>query len=75
MKTLEDFRDHGIVKPTLQSGMQDAHQVFADLKQVGIDMKIVTQKLTEDGVASFAESFNDLIGVIKGRTEELRRAA
>ena len=37
-------------------------------------MKSVTQKLTEDGVASFAESFNGLIEVIKGRTEELRRA-
>ena len=75
MNTLEDFRDHGVVKPTLQSGVEDAHRVFADLREVGIDMKAVTQKLTEDGVASFAESFNGLIEVIKGRTEELRRAA
>ncbi|MFZ0706360.1 MAG: transaldolase [Candidatus Korobacteraceae bacterium] len=75
MDTLDDFRDHGLVKPTLQADIADAHRVFADLKEVGIDMKAVTQKLTEDGVASFAKSFNDLIEVIKGRTEELRRAA
>jgi transaldolase len=75
MNTLEDFRDHGVVKPTLQSDLQSAHQVFADLKEAGIDMKSVTLKLTEDGVASFAESFNNLIDVIKDRTEELRRAA
>jgi len=75
MNTLEDFRDHGVVNATLQSRVEDAHQVFADLKEVGIDMKAVTHKLTEDGVASFAESFNGLIEVIKGRTEELRRAA
>jgi len=75
MKTLEDFRNHGVVKATLQSGVEDAHRVFAELKDVGIDMKAVTRKLTEDGVASFAESFNGLIEVIKGRTEELRRAA
>ncbi len=75
MNTLEDFRDHGVVKSTLQSGVEDAHRIFADLKDVGIDMKAVTQKLTEDGVESFAESFNGLIEVIKGRTEELRRAA
>jgi transaldolase len=75
MNTLEDFRDHGVVKPTLQSGVEEAHKVFADLKEVEIDMKAVTQKLTEDGVASFAESFNGLIEIIKGRTEELRRAA
>ncbi len=75
MKTIEDFRDHGVAKPTLQSGFEQAHKVFADLKEVGIDMKAVTEKLTIDGVASFAESFNGLIEVIKSRTEELRRAA
>ena len=75
MNTLEDFRDHGIVKPTLQNGREDAHKVFADLKTVGIDLNAVTLQLTEDGVSSFAESFNGLIEVIKGRTEELRRAA
>jgi transaldolase len=75
INTLDDFRDHGEVKPTLQNGLSEAHQVFTDLKEVGIDMKSVTNKLTEDGVASFAESFNGLIEVIKTRTEELRRAA
>lgn len=75
VNTLADFRDHGVVQPTLQNGVADAHQVFASLKELGIDMEAVTLRLTEDGVASFAESFNDLIEVIKGRTEELRRAA
>lgn len=75
MNTLEDFRDHGVVKPTLESGLQEAHQVFAELKQAGIDMQAVTRKLTEDGVASFAESFNGLIEVIKTRRDELSRAA
>ena len=75
MKTIGDFRDHGVAKLTLQSGFEQAHKVFADLKEVGIDMKVVTEKLTIDGVESFAESFNGLIEVIKSRTEELRRAA
>ncbi len=75
MKTLEDFRDHGVVKPTLETGLKEAHQVFDDLKEVGIDMKAVTEKLTEDGVASFAESFNGLIEVIKSRRDEMSRAA
>ncbi len=75
MNTLEDFRDHGVVKATLQKGIDEAHKVFADLKELGIDMQSVTRKLTEDGVASFSKSFDDLIEVIKGRTEELRRAA
>lgn len=75
MKTLEDFRDHGLVKPTLQAGFDEAHKIFAELKAVGIDMKAVTEKLTEDGVASFADSFNGLIDVIKGKRDELKSAA
>jgi hypothetical protein len=38
-------------------------------------MQAVTKKLTEDGVASFAESFNGLIEVIKARRDEMSRAA
>ena len=75
VKTLEDFRDHGVAKPTLETGLGEAHRVFDDLNKVGIDMKSVTEKLTEDGVASFAKSFNDLIEVIKGRRDEMSRAA
>ena len=75
VNTLDDFRDHGLVRTTLEAGLPEAHKVFADLKEVGIDMKSVTSQLTEDGVASFADSFNGLIEVIKSRTEELRRAA
>lgn len=75
LKTLEDFRDHGAPKLTLQSGLEDAHRVFSDLKDVGIDMAAVTHKLTEDGVALFAQSFNELIETIKGRRDELSRAA
>ena len=75
LNTLEAFRDHGVVKPTLEAGLQEAHKIFAGLKEVGIDMKAVTQKLTEDGVASFAESFNQLIDVIQKRRDELSKAA
>lgn len=71
-KTLDDFRDHGIVKPTLESGIEEAHKVFDELKSVGVDMKAVTDKLTVDGVASFAESFRDLVDVIEARRDEVQ---
>ena len=73
--TIDDFRDHGVGKPTLEIGLDGAHRTFAELKEVGIDMQAVTKKLTEDGVASFAESFNGLIEVIKARRDEMSRAA
>ena len=75
MNTLDDFRDHGVVKPTLQSGVEDAHKVFADLKQVGIDMKAVTRQLTEDGVASFSKSFGDLSKSSRGAQKNCVAAA
>ena len=73
--TLEDFRDHGVVKQTLQAGLDEAHNTFAELKDAGIDMKAVTEKLTIDGVASFAESFNSLFEVIKSKRDEMKSAA
>ena len=51
--TLEAFRDHGTAKPTLDTGLEEAHHVFDELKAVGIDMKAVTTKLTEEGVSLF----------------------
>lgn len=74
MKTLEDFRDHGVAKRTLDQGVDEAHQVFAQLKAIGVDMKSVTDKLTVDGVASFSESFNDLVKEIQTRSDEVKRS-
>jgi len=73
-QTLEDFRDHGTVAPTLQAGLEEAHRIFDELKAVGVDMKAVTTKLTEDGVKSFSDSFEELMQVIEARRDEVTRA-
>ena len=66
-QTLDAFRDHGKVAPTLEAGLDEAHHTFDELKAVGVDMKTVTDKLTEDGVKSFSDSFRELIEVIEAR--------
>jgi transaldolase/glucose-6-phosphate isomerase len=71
--TFDAFRDHGIVKPTLAEGLDEAHRIFDELKTVGVDMKAVTDKLTEDGVKSFSASFDELIEVIEARRVEVLR--
>ena len=73
--TVDAFRDHGVVKPTLQEGLDEARRIFDELKAVGIDMKAVTDKLTEEGVKSFADSFNELIEVIQARRDEVVRSS
>jgi transaldolase/glucose-6-phosphate isomerase len=72
-QTLEAFRDHGTVAPTLATGLDEAHRVFEELAGVGIDMKSVTDKLTEEGVKSFSDSFHELIKVIEARHDEVTR--
>ena len=72
--TLDAFRDHGTAKPTLETGLDEAHHVFEELKAVGIDMTAVTTKLTEEGVASFSESFDELFEVIEARRVEVMRS-
>ena len=73
-QTLDAFRDHGKVAPTLEAGLDEAHHIFDELKAVGVDMKAVTDKLTEEGVKSFSDSFKELLGVIEARRDEVTRA-
>lgn len=58
--TLKAFRDHGTVAPTLHQGLDDARRTMEELEAVGISMPQVWQKLQDDGVRLFAESFESL---------------
>jgi transaldolase / glucose-6-phosphate isomerase len=72
--TLDAFRDHGTASPTLDTGIEEAQHIFDELKAVGIDMTAVTTKLTEEGVASFSESFDELFEVIEARRVQVTRS-
>jgi transaldolase len=65
--TLDAFRDHGRVRPTLDQGLDEADAVMRKLEQAGISMKAVTDQLVEDGVKSFSESFHQLISAVGAR--------
>ena len=61
-KTIDDFRDHGIVaEDTAPEGFDDAARVVAQLREVGIDIDVVTQNLLDAGVATFADAYNEMI--------------
>jgi transaldolase/glucose-6-phosphate isomerase len=59
-KTLDAFRDHGKVAPTLAAGEAEAVAVLREADALGLDLDGVTDKLIEDGVALFAKAFDDL---------------
>jgi transaldolase/glucose-6-phosphate isomerase len=64
VKTMEAFRDHGTVEPTLTRDIGEARRVLAEAERLGLDLDAVTDRLVTEGVAAFAKSFDTLIGAI-----------
>jgi transaldolase len=70
-QTIEAFRDHGIVKRTVDVGIDQAQQTIKTLEQNGIAMHDVTAKLLTDGLASFQKSFDTLLVGLEKKTKAL----
>jgi transaldolase len=60
--TLEAFDDHGVLARTVDADLDGARQVIDGVENVGIDLDEVSTVLEEQGVASFAKSFDELLG-------------
>jgi transaldolase/glucose-6-phosphate isomerase len=59
-KTLDAFRDHGRVAPTLTADPAGAEAILREADALDLDLGGVTDDLTRDGVALFAKAFDDL---------------
>jgi transaldolase len=68
LPTLEAFRDHGRVRDTLTEDLAGQRAVFERLAAVGIDMEVIAKQLEDEGVKSFAASFQQLAKTIEERT-------
>jgi transaldolase / glucose-6-phosphate isomerase len=62
--TIDAFRDHGKVRPSLTENVEGAAKTMADLAKAGISMKEVTDKLMVDGVKLFSEAFRTLLDAV-----------
>ena len=69
-KTMDAFRDHGVVEQTLTADIDEARHVLAEADRLGLDLEGVTRALVEEGVVSFAKSFDDLLGSIAAKHPE-----
>ncbi|UCF85753.1 MAG: bifunctional transaldolase/phosoglucose isomerase [Desulfobacteraceae bacterium] len=69
--TLNSFLDHGTICPTLTTGVEDATSQLNQLKDLGIDLSEITKKLQNDGVKSFARSFDSLMESIAEKRDRL----
>jgi transaldolase len=69
--TLNAFRDHGRVQPTLEGGEQDAEQALARLAKLGIDLGAITEKLLADGITAFTHSLDELLASLQEKRRVL----
>src|SRR5438876_681510 len=69
--TLDAFRDHGRLRPSLTENVEGAAKTMADLAKAGISMKEVTDKLLADGVKLFSDAFKTLLDAV-GKTAGAR---
>lgn len=70
-KTLKAMADHGEVKgDTLTGTGEEAAAVWQAIKNQGIDLNAVVQMLEDQGVASFIESWKNLVASVESRMKE-----
>ena len=56
----------------ITEGVDEARQVFTDLKASGVDFDDVTATIEREGVASFAKSFNDALATLEKKAKEVQ---
>lgn len=74
-QTLVALNDHATVAVTIRDGLDDARATLGRLESLGISMDAVCADLLRAGVASFAQSFDDLLAAVEKRRKEAPAAA
>ena len=69
--TLDAFEDHGTLARTIDVDFQAARDTLDAIRAVGVDVDEVGRVLEEQGVASFAKSFDELMSSLTTKAEEL----
>ena len=73
--TLRAFADHGVARATLDVRPEAARQVLTELAAAGIDLPAITAELEHEGVATFCDSYHQLLGCIEGKLGALAAAS
>jgi transaldolase len=71
LKTLESFREHGLVHLSIEDQLREAQAQLAALADVGIHYDEVTRQLQEEGVQKFIDSFQKLFACIEHKRKVL----
>jgi transaldolase len=69
--TLEAFEDHGTLARTVDADPAGAEATLDAISAVGVDLDDVSRVLEDQGVASFAKSFDELITALEAKSAEV----
>jgi len=65
--TMDAFRDHGRLRPSLEEDIAGAQAVMDALPPLGISIDAVTAKLVDDGVRLFADAADHLYAAVQNK--------
>jgi transaldolase len=69
--TLEEVESHGTLARTVDEGVDEAEGLWQRLSEVGVDVHDVARVLEDEGVATFAKAFDELITSLEGKAADL----
>ncbi len=72
LETIENFRDHGKVRLSIEDNIQKAKDELEKLEKVGIHYDQVTKQLQDEGVQKFADSFHELFKGIESKKQNIQ---
>ncbi len=71
--TIDAFRDHGVVRCTIDENYDEAERVLRDLDAAGVSIDEITDALQEEGVKSFSKSFLAISETTMRKADEISK--
>jgi transaldolase len=68
-ETIAAFQDHGEVRDTLETGLDEARALIGELANAGVDYDDVVATLETEGVQKFSDSFTELLEGIRAKAD------
>jgi transaldolase/glucose-6-phosphate isomerase len=72
-QTIDAFRDHGVVRRTIDDGYEEAVRALQEIEEAGVSLHAVTDELQRDGVALFSDSFAKIFETTARKAEEITK--
>ncbi|HEV7705351.1 MAG TPA: transaldolase [Gemmatimonadaceae bacterium] len=69
--TITAFADHGVVKRTVDTNLDEERALIAKLEKFGVPLKAITDTLLREGLKSFEKSFDTLIAGLEAKRRTL----